>query len=243
MVNGAALTRSQASHAHDWQMPHVPRPATPALPAPIGSGLIVGLAAAAMLAALLPGGRWADALALLASGAALFAAHERRTRDMIVAAGIGAALAPSGLLLAPLCLGLTIGRRGARHLPLAALAATITTVATPWAPPVPTLPNLAYAASAPASAASAWPGVHALVVAIGIGAGAWLCARASILRPRALFAEARLGAALLAALLPLPVGLAGVVLLIAFVGVPGRAPLPPANDNVAFHRRTIRLAA
>ena len=62
------------------------------------------------------------------------------------------------------------------------------------------------------------------------------------LDPGALIAEARLGAILLACVLPLPIGVLGVVLTLAALPLPARPRLQAANDNVV-HRRTVRLAA
>lgn len=202
---------------------------------PFPSPAILALAAAAALVVVMPGGRWSDALALLASVAALCAAQERRTRDMIVAAGLALGLAPAGLLLAPLCVGVAIRRGAARHLPIAALVAILVSRALPWPAPVPTLPNLA-------ALAALHPDMLALVAAIGIGTAAWLCARASTLMPGALLAEARLGGVLLACVVPLPMGALGIVLMLAALPLPARPPLSAANDNAAL-RRTVRLAA
>ncbi len=104
---------------------------------------VAALASAAVLAGLLPDTGWSDALALLAITAALFAAHERRHRDMVIAAALGVALSPAGLLLAPLCLGLAIGRGAIRHLPVAAVIGLLVATRLPWTAPAAQLPNLA----------------------------------------------------------------------------------------------------
>lgn len=209
----------------------IPRPAVSALPLPIVAPLI----AAALLAGLLPGGRWSDALALLASVAALCAAHEKRTGAMIVAAGLAAGLAPAGLLLAPLWLGLAIQRRAVRLLPNAAVTAALANLALPWPTPVLTLPNLA-------KVAAAYPDASPLIATIGIGMAAWLAARASVSTSGVLWSEARLGAILMASVLPLPVSALGIVVMLAALPQPRRPLLDAANDNVVG-RRTIRLAA
>jgi hypothetical protein len=213
-------------------MPIVPRLRQPAPPAM----LVTALAVAAMLAVALPGGRWSDTLALLASAASLFAAQERRPYDMIAAAGIAAGLAPAGLLLAPLCLGLAIRQGAARQLPLATIAAALVHWALPWSIPGPTLPNLA-------TVAVVCPDVAALIAAIGIGTAAWLAARASIAMPGDILIEARWGAILLAGVLPLPIGALGVVLVLAALPLPSRPRRHAANDNSALPRRRMRLAA
>lgn len=213
-------------------MPIVPRlrqPVDPAL-------LVTALAVAAMLAVALPGGRWSDTLALLAGVTALFAAQERRPHDMIAAAGIAAGLAPAGLLLAPLCLGLAIRQGAARQLPLAGIAAMLVQWALPWSIPEPTLPNLA-------TVAVACPDAFALIAAIGIGTGAWLTARASIAMPGGILTEAKWGAILLAGVLPLPIGTLGVVLILAALPRRSRPARHAANDNIALPRRRVRLAA
>lgn len=196
---------------------------------------IAALCAAALLAFLLPEGRPGDTLALLATAAALFAAHERRDRDMLLATGLAIGLAPAGLLFAPLCIGLAIRRKAARDLPIAAGATLLTGFVLPWPPIAPTLPNLALLTSA-------LPSSLALIVAFGIGMAAWLGARALVLPAGGVFAEARLGALLLAAVLPLPIGALGFVLMLAALPLPAPPRLHAANDNVAL-RRTVRLAA
>ena len=198
--------------------------------------LVVALVGAALLAGVLPGGTWNDTLALLASAAALFAGHERRDRDMIVAAALAAGLAPAGWLLAPLWLGSAICRaRARRHLPVAALAGAMVSLMLPWPTPDAALPNLALLGSL-------LPATFALVVALGVGLAAWLGTRASVSPPGALFAEARLGAILLAAVLPLPSGVLGFVLILAAMPLPSPSRLRAANDNLIL-RRTVRLAA
>ena len=191
--------------------------------------------AAALLAGLLPGGGWGDSLALFATVAALVAAGERRDRDMLLAAGLAAGLAPAGLLLAPLCLGLAFRRGVVRHLPGAGLAGAAIATMLPWAAPVATLPNLA-------ALAMHVPASLALVVAIGTGLAAWLAARAASLPTTtpALFAEARLGMLVLASALPLPPGAIGVLLLVATLPLP--APPRAANDNCT-RRIPVRLTA
>lgn len=196
---------------------------------------IAALAAAAVLAALLPGGRWSDMLALLAAAAALFAAQEGRSRDMLIAAGLAGGLAPAGLLLAPLCIGLAFRRRAAGDLPVAIGIAALVAYALPWTRPVAALPNLAMIAETV-------PSSLALVAAIGVGIAAWLGARASILPAGDVFAEARLGALLLATVLPLPLGALGFVLMLAALPLPSPRRLHAANDNIVV-RRTVRLAA
>lgn len=245
MVNGAspgpiprpepasgALTRSQRPAVQGSIMPTVPLPRQSVPPALLVAALMV----AAMLAAALPGGRWSDTLALFASAAALFAAQERRPYDMIAAAGIAAGLAPAGLLLAPLCLGVSIRQGAARRLPLAAVAAMLVHSALPWSVPMPTLPNLAMIAAT-------YPDALALIAAIGTGTGAWLAARASIAMPGDILTEAKWGAILLAGVLPLPVGALGAVLILAALPLPSRPRLHAANDNIALPRRRVRLAA
>lgn len=209
-------------------MPPSLKPASPPI-------LIAALASAAMLAGVLPDTGWNDALALLATTAALFAAHERRDRDMLVVAAMGAAMSPAGLLLAPLFLGVAIGRGAGRHLPLAGVVGMLVALQLPWTAPTVQLPNLA-------SLPLAWPASIVLVAALGIGVAAWLAARASVLPPRALFAEARLGALLLAAVLPLPPGVLGFVVMVAALPLPATVRLQAANDNVVV-RRPVRLAA
>jgi hypothetical protein len=176
---------------------------------------VAALASAAVVAGLLPDTGWSDALALLAITAALVAAHERRHRDMAIAAALGVALSPAGLLLAPLCLGLAIGRGAVRHLPVAAVIGLLVATRLPWTTPTAQLPNLA-------TLPAAWPASLALVAAIGVGASAWLAARGSITRPVALFAEARLGIVVLAMLLPLPPGVLSFVVMI--LALPCRPP-------------------
>ncbi|MCP3735395.1 hypothetical protein M9979_10995 [Sphingomonas sp. RP10(2022)] len=207
----------------------------PLRPAPSPVLPMAALAAAALLAGLLPGGRWSDMLALLASVAALCAAHERRTRDMLIAAGLSVGLAPVGLLLAPLCAGLAIRQRGARHMPVAVLAAALVAFALPWSAPLATLPNLA-------TLAGTWPASLGLIVAFGAGIAAWIGARASILPPGALFAEARLATLMLAAFVPLPVGAIGFIVMIVALPLPAAPCLRAANDNAAY-RRIVGLAA
>jgi hypothetical protein len=204
------------------------RPAPPPMP-------VAALASAAILAGLLPDTGWSDALALLAITAALFAAHERRHRDMAIAAALSVALSPAGLLLAPLCLGLSINRGAIRYLPVAAVTGLLVATQLPWATPAAQLPNLAMLPAA-------WPASLALVAAIGVGASAWLAARGTVARPAALFAEARLGIVVLAMLLPLPPGVLGFVVMI--VALPFQTPVrcQAANDNIVV-RRAIRLAA
>ncbi|GAA0669366.1 hypothetical protein FHT00_000442 [Sphingomonas insulae] len=212
-------------------MSPVPRYAAVALPVTA----IVALVAAAALAVAMPGGRCSDALALFASVAALCAAQERRTQDMILATGLAVGLAPAGLLLAPLCVGIAIRRGAARTLPIGASVAIVVSRLLPWPTLAPTLPNLA-----------AWalvrPDALALVAAIGIGMAAWLGARASTPMPGALLAEARLGVVLLACVLPLPLGVLGIVVVLAALPLPARPRLQAANDNRVL-RRTVRLAA
>lgn len=215
-------------------MPSLSRPLvyqTVAAPVP----LLCALAIAALLASVLPGGRWSDTLALLASTAALFAGHERRDRDMLAAAGLAAGLAPAGMLLAPLFVGLAVRRQAARYLPMALLIGLAVNHLLAWPEPAAAVPNLA-------ALAALIPGSLALVVATGIGVAAWLGARASILTPTALFREARLGVVLLAIVLPLPVGALGFVLMFAALPLPSPPRLMAANDNLVL-RRTIRLAA
>jgi len=197
--------------------------------------LVMALCAAALLALVLPGGRWSDMVALLASVAAMVAGHDRRERDMLVAAGIAAGLAPVGLLVTPLAIGLAIGRGEARHLPLGGLIALTAWVALPWAPVAPALPNLALLATEA-------PTTLALVVAIGFGTAMWLGARATTTPASALFVEARLGVTVLAAILPLPLGCLGFVLMLAALPLPAVRPKRAANDN-AVARRIVRLAA
>lgn len=205
-------------------------------PATLPVALIVSLAAAAAWAGLLPEGRWNDALALAAGAAALLAGHDRRDRDMVAAGGLAMGLAPAGWLLAPLMLGMAMGRATARrHLPLGLTIATLAWVALPWTTTSVGLPNLA-------ALAQAFPSLLALVVALGVGVAAWLTARASVVAPAALFVEARLGVILLAGLLPLPVGVTAFVLLMAILPLPTPPRLTAANDN-AVYRPTIRLAA
>lgn len=194
-----------------------------------------GLCGAALLALILPGGQWSDMLALLASTAALLAGYERRDRDMVVAAGLAAGLAPAGLLLTPLAIGLVIGRHGMRHLPLGALVALITWTALPWTVIHPALPNLALLAAAV-------PRVSALVATAGAGAAAWLTARATITSRAGVFGEARLCALILAVVVPLPMGAIGFVLMLAAMPVPATPRRRAANDNPAL-RRILRLAA
>ncbi len=174
-------------------------------------------------------------LALLAATAALFAAHEGRNRDITLAAGIMVGMGTAGLLLAPLYLGLVIKRNGVWHLLLATLIGATVAIFLPWTPPTASLPNLsALAISHPQS----W----ALVAAASVGGSAWLTARASVLMPAALFAEARTGAMLLVVLLPLPIGVSGFALVLLVWPLPAPSRLHAANDD-AVHRRTIRLAA
>lgn len=209
---------------------------TPMAIAPGPVTLIGALVASAWLAAGLPGGRWSDALALLASAAALFAAHDHRDRDMIVAAGLAAGLAPAGWVLAPLWLGWAIRRPSVRrHVPLGALAAALACVMLPWSAPATTLPNLA-------ALAVAMPTTWALVIAASVGCAAWLFARASTLTRPALFTEARLGAILLAALLPLPLGVLGFALVLAALPIPVARHGHAANDNMMLQRTTRRAA-
>ncbi len=203
--------------------------------APPPAPWMTALCAAAMLAAMLPGGRWSDMLALLAAAAALSAAHDGRNRDMLVAAGLAAGLAPAGLLLAPLCIGLAIRRRAARHLPVALIVGLLTASALPWSRPIPALPNLALVAQT-------LPSSLALVAPLGIGIAAWLGARATARPPGGTFAEARLGALLLATVLPLPPGVLGFVLMLAALPLPAPRRLHAANDNSVV-RRVVRLAA
>lgn len=205
-----------------------PRPASP-------PAIVAALALAALVAGALPDTGWNDALALFATTAALFAAHERRCRDMLVAAAIGSALSPAGLLLAPLFLGLAFNLRGTRHLPVAALVATLVALQTSWSLPLVPLPNLAILPNA-------WPVSLALVVAGGPGVAAWLAARASAAPRAMLFAEARLGTLLMAACLPLPPGALAFVAMIAALPLPAPALPRAANDN-SLGRRVIRLAA
>ena len=188
-----------------------------------------------MLAVLLPGGQWSDGLALLASIAALCAAHERRNGVMIVAAGLAAGLAPAGFLLAPLCLGLAIKRRAIRLLPYAAVTAALANFALPLPTPAPPLPNLA-------AVVATYPDTLALIAAVGIGIAAWLAARASVSTPSVLMHEARLGAILMAGVLPLPMSALGIVLMLAVLHLPKRPRLDAANDNV-LGQRTIPVAA
>ena len=196
---------------------------------------VAALVSAAVLAGLLPDTGWSDALALLSITAALVAAHERRHRDMVIAAALGVALSPAGLLLAPLCLGLAVGRGAIRHIPLAAVTGLLVFTRLPWTAPTVQLPNLALLPAA-------WPASLALVAAIGVGASAWLAARGSITRPTALFAEARLGIFVLAMLLPLPPGVLGFVVMILALPLPTPNRCQAANDNVVV-RRPIRLVA
>ncbi|GEM71378.1 hypothetical protein SAQ01S_11440 [Sphingomonas aquatilis NBRC 16722] len=222
-----ALTTQQPVRVQNAPMPPF-RSAPPPMP-------VAALASAAVLAGLLPDTGWSDALALLAITAALFAAHERRHRDMLIAAALSVALSPAGLLLAPLCLGLAIGRGAIRHLPVAAIIGLLVATRLPWTTPAAQLPNLALLPAA-------WPASLALVAAIGVGTSAWLAARGTITRPAALFAEARLGIVVLAMLLPLPPGVLGFVVMILALPLPTPVRCQAANDNVVV-RRPIRLAA
>lgn len=226
-VYDGALTTRQPVRVQNRPMPPF-RPAPPPMP-------VAALASAALVAGLLPDTGWSDALALLAITAALFAAHERRHRDMVIAAALGVALSPAGLLLAPLCLGLAIGRGAIRHLPVAAVIGLLVATRLPWTVPAAQLPNLALLPAA-------WPASLALVAAIGVGASAWLAARGSITRPATLFAEARLGIVVLAMLLPLPPGVLGFVVMILALPLSTPVRCHAANDNVVV-RRPIRLAA
>lgn len=209
-------------------MPDRSRPVTPSV-------AIAVLSAVPLATGLMPGACGRDAIALFAMTAAVFAAHERRDRDMLVAATLGAATSSAALLLAPLVLGLAIGRGAARHLPLSlAMGAAVAWLA-PWSPPAVPLPNLA-------TLTVATPTMLGLWVAPAAGIGAWLVARASVAAHGAVFAEARLGTLLLAALLPLPLDTLGFVILIAALPLPEPRRLHAANDNLAS-RRTIHLAA
>jgi len=190
---------------------------------------------AAVLTALLPGGRWSDMLALLATAATLFAAREGRNRDMLVAAGLAAGLAPAGLLLAPLCVGLAFRRHVAGYLPVAIGFAVLVAWNLPWTRPGPALFNLS-------TIADLVPPSLAPITAIGAGIAACLGARASTLPAGGEFAEARLGALLLAGVLPLPLGALGFILMLAVLPLPSPRQLHAANDNVVV-RRTVRLAA
>lgn len=204
-------------------------------PVPSPVPLLAALGAAALLAGALPGTRWSDTAALLALVAALFAGHERRMRDMLVAAGLATGLAPVGLLLAPLCVGLAIRHRAVRHVPIACLTMALTHWALPWPMPGAALPNLS-------ALMDVWPDGIAIVVAIGAGLAAWLVARASMLPSAALPAEARLGTLLLAIVLPLPLAALGFILMMAALPWPAARQLCAANDNVV-DRRIVRLAA
>jgi hypothetical protein len=215
-------------------MPSPSRPLvyqTVAAPVP----LLCALATAALFASVLPGGRWSDTLALLASTAALFAGHERRDRDMLAAAGLAAGLAPAGMLLAPLFVGLAVRRQAVRYLPLALLIGLAGSHLLPWPGLPATLPNLA-------ALVTMMPESLALVVAAGIGVAAWLGARASMLAPATLFHEARLGVVVLAIIWPLPIGALAFVLMFAALPLPSPPRRMAANDNIAL-RRAIRLAA
>lgn len=191
---------------------------------------------AALLVMILPGGQWNDGLALLASMAAVRAGHEGRNRAMIVAAGLAAGLGPAGWLLMPLCTGLAIRRQALRHLPVALLVGAAAHLALPWSSAATPLPNLAVVASA-------LPDSLALIVGLGAGTAAWLGARACMLSPPAMFAEARLGVALMAALLPLPLGILALVVALAALPLPAGRRRRAANDNAVVRRQPIRLAA
>ncbi|MGP7795282.1 hypothetical protein [Sphingomonas sp. CLY1604] len=202
----------------------------PALP----STSVAALALMAAFAAVLPGGGWSDATALLALVAALVAAHDRRYRAMLVAAGLAAGLSSAGLLLAPLLVGWPIARGAARHLPIAALTAAAAWLASPWHAPSAGLPNLA---------AIPLPHSVALVAALGAGSAAWLAARAAASAPADLMREARLGTLVLAAVLPLPAGAFGFVAALALLPLAALPARIAANDNLPMRRVTIRLAA
>jgi hypothetical protein len=191
---------------------------------------------AALLVMILPGGGWNDGLALLASMTAVWAGHERRNRAMVVAAGLAAGLGPAGWLLMPLCTGLAIRRNALRHLPVALLVGAAAHVALPWPGAGTPLPNLAVVASA-------LPDGLALIVGLGAGTAAWLGARGCTLSPPAMFAEARLGVALMAALLPLPLGILALVVALATLPLPAGRRRRAANDNAVVRRQPIRLAA
>ncbi len=190
---------------------------------------VAALAVAAMLTGALPGGGWNDALALLASVAALIGAQERRDRDMIVAVALAAGLAPAGWLLVPLCAGLAIRRGATRHLCYAPIVGTAVLRLLPWPDTAVTLPNLA-------AVVAVAPAMLALVAAFGLGAAAWLGARASILPPAGVLAEARFGAILLASVLPLPLSALCFVLTFAALPLPSPPRLRAANDNVVLRR-------
>lgn len=205
-------------------------------PAALPSTSVAALALMAAFAAVLPGGGWSDAAALLALVVALVAAHDRRYRAMLAAAGLAVGLSSAGLLLAPLLIGWPIARGAARHLPIAALAAAAAWLASPWHAPSTGLPNLA-------AIAILFPHSVALVVALGAGSAAWLAARAAVAAPADLMREARLGALVLAALLPLPAGALGFVAVLALMPVAALPARSAANDNLPVRRVTIRLAA
>ncbi|MFN3435371.1 MAG: hypothetical protein ACK4ZY_13355 [Sphingomonas sp.] len=203
---------------------------------PLAASTFASLALSALLAGLLPGGDRTVALALLAAVSALVAGQECRHRDMLVAAGIAAALAPAGWLVAPLCLGRAFARGAGRHLLIAAAAGGAVYVALPWQAHIAALPNLA-------TLAMAAPDSLALVAALGTGCAAWIAARAASAPAAAFLHEARLGVVLLAAILPLPMAALGFVLVLAALPLPASPRRSAANDNAPVRRIRVRLAA
>lgn len=222
------------------------RPVTSRAPSPIAIPIpppasalsrrvLLPLVAAALLVALLPGGRWADATALVALGAALAAADARRTAVMALVTGLAVGLSPAGLLLVPCAVGTAIRQRGARHLPIGIAAALAVAVLRGWTVPAAGLPNAV-------ALAAAVPDAAGLLLATGVGVAAWLTARASAIAPAALWREARLGMALLACLLPLPAGVVPFLLVVLAWRLPAAPRLSAANDN-GLPLPSLRLAA
>ena len=130
------------------------------------------LAAAASVAALTPSADAAAILCGLALAASLVAAIEGRPSAMLAATGVSIGLAPGGLILAPLMLGLAIRRRAACRLAVIPLAAAATWTATGGWTRAATLPSLYELALARVD-------LGALILAVGVGFAAWTAAAAS----------------------------------------------------------------
>ena len=210
----------------------IPPRRSPSLPLPLAL-----IAIASLVLASIPGNGPAAVLCGLAICAGLVAALDRRGPAMMAATGIAIGLAPAGLLLAPLMLGLAIRRRVWCALPLVPIPAIAIAAATGGWPRLPPLPGFHLVVAA-------WPATIVPVAALGAALAAWAAAASA--SPAGDHALRRIaGIALLGGTLVLPVSGATLLLpLILVFGTHPRASRRPraANDNPRV-RRIVRLAA
>jgi hypothetical protein len=165
----------------------------------------------------------------LASCTAIAASGERRTRTMLLGAGLSLGLGAGGLLVLPAFVGLAIARRGSVSLLFGGLAGIATLLATGTWSTGATIPTLW-------SLAIRWPDLLGLAAAAMIGFSAWIAASATTLGydQRAL-ALASLTCALgIGLMVPMPAASLFLPLIMLVCRLIVARPLPScANDNGA----------